>query len=414
MIPELISPASHGFGGPEHLHPVAPDALRGTPLHDGGILSTPFPCLDREAVTHNIGVMARYCQAAGVELYPHGKTTMAPQLWDWQLAAGCGGLSAATIQQVRVMRQFGIADILMANELINDGGVAWLAGELRDDTDFTFTCYVDSAEAVDYLDGAMARYGVDQQLRVLIELGHANGRTGCRTGEDAHAVAACVARSRNLRLVGLSAYEGSIVEDSLDSTLTAVEEFCSFVRAVAGKLTAGSLFEDAPVVTAGGSAFFDVVADVLSDQRWKVILRSGCYLIHDHGKYERVSPLVRISGSERFRPGLSVWSTVLSRPESERVILDMGRRDVANDAGQPVVIGALNSDGDGVAVDKVEAIRLFDQHTVLSTLGTSDLKVGDRVRVGVSHPCTTMDKWKWIPVSINSNRIDGVVRTFFD
>jgi D-serine deaminase-like pyridoxal phosphate-dependent protein len=414
MIQELISPASHGFGGPEHRDPLAPDALCGSSLHDGGILSTPFPCLDQEAVAHNIAVMARYCGAAGVDLYPHGKTTMAPQLWDWQLAGGCRGLTAATMQQVRVMRQFGIADILMANELINDGGVAWLVGELRDDTEFTFTCYVDSAEGVDYLDRAMARYGADQRLRVLVELGHANGRTGCRTGEEAQAVAARVAQSSNLRLVGVSAYEGSIVEDSLESTLRAVEEFCSFTRDVAVKLTADDLFEDVPIVSAGGSAFFDVVTHVLSDQSWNIILRSGCYLIHDHGKYERVSPLARIRGNEHFRPGLSVWSTVLSRPESERLILDLGRRDVANDAGQPVVIAAVNSKGASVAVNNVETTRLFDQHAVLSCPGTSELKVGDRVRLGISHPCTTMDKWKWIPVSSNSNRIGDVIRTFFD
>jgi len=385
----------------------------GTSLQDSGLLSTPFPCLDHQAVAHNIAVMARYCEAAGVVLYPHGKTTMAPQLWDWQLAGGCKGLTAATIQQVRVMRQFGIKDILMANELVSDGGVGWLAGELRDSADFTFTCYVDSAEAVDYLDDAMARHGADQPLRVLVEIGHANGRTGCRTAEDARAVATRVVRSRHLRLVGVSAYEGSIVADSLESSLAAVREFCGFVRDVADKLTAEGLFDDVPIVSAGGSAFFDVVAEVLSGQGWEVILRSGCYLIHDHGKYDRVSPLNRVGG-ERFRPALSVWSTVLSRPEPDRLVIDMGRRDVANDAGAPVVVEAVARGGGSVAVDGLEVVRMFDQHIIVSSPRTSELRVGDRVRVGISHPCTTMDKWKWIPTVTDSDRIDGVIRTYFD
>jgi len=182
---------------------------------------------------------------------------------------------------------------------------------------------------------------------------------------------------------------------------------------VADKLTAEGLFDDVPIVSAGGSAFFDVVAEVLSGQGWEVILRSGCYLIHDHGKYDRVSPLNRVGG-ERFRPALSVWSTVLSRPEPDRLVIDMGRRDVANDAGAPVVVEAVARGGGSVAVDGLEVVRMFDQHIIVSSPRTSELRVGDRVRVGISHPCTTMDKWKWIPTVTDSDRIDGVIRTYFD
>jgi D-serine deaminase-like pyridoxal phosphate-dependent protein len=78
------------------------------------------------------------------------------------------------------------------------------------------------------------------------------------------------------------------------------------------------LFEtDSAIATAGGSTYFDVVADELAGD-WRTILRSGCYLTHDDGLYRRTSPL-----KEGLRPALSVWAQVLSRPEPHLAVAGM-------------------------------------------------------------------------------------------
>ena len=69
---------------------------------------------------------------------------------------------------------------------------------------------------------------------------------------------------------------------------------CRRLRAAVLRLAA--VFEtDDVVVTAGGSTHFDLVAEMLTG--WpaglavRTVLRSGCYLTHDDGLYQRTSPL---------------------------------------------------------------------------------------------------------------------------
>ena len=74
--------------------------------------------------------MAGWCRDRGVELAPHGKTHMAPQLFARQLDAGACGITAATLSQVRTYRAFGVRDVVLANELVDAAGLRWLAAEL--------------------------------------------------------------------------------------------------------------------------------------------------------------------------------------------------------------------------------------------------------------------------------------------
>ena len=75
-----------------------------------------------------------------------------------------------------------------------------------------------------------------------------------------------------------------------------------------------------PVVTAGGSAYFDDVAEVLGPllaEGARVVLRSGAYLTHDDGHYRHLSPLgehPRTSGSGLVS-ALHGWVRVSSQPE---------------------------------------------------------------------------------------------------
>jgi hypothetical protein len=104
---------------------------------------TPLVVLDDEAMHHNVQVMAGWCRERGLEIMPHGKTTMAPTLWRRQLAAGALGITLATMGQARTARSLGFDSIMLANAAVDEGALRYLAGELAD-PEFRFVCWADS------------------------------------------------------------------------------------------------------------------------------------------------------------------------------------------------------------------------------------------------------------------------------
>ena len=177
------------------------------PLHAAGF-SYPVLTLRESALANNLEAMAAFCARAGVELAPHGKTGMSPELAARQLASGAWGITVATIGQLLAYRSFGFPRLLMANELVDEAGITWLAGELAADPGFTACCYVDSADGVAILDRVLTEHPAGRRLPVLVEIGAA--RTGCRTDEQALAVARAAAATATLTVAGVAGYEGSI------------------------------------------------------------------------------------------------------------------------------------------------------------------------------------------------------------
>ena len=188
-------------------------------------LTMPLMVLREDNLAHNIAAMASYCAAAGVRLSPHGKTTMAPQLFARQLDAGAWAITAANITEVQIYREFGVPRVLLANELTDRAGAAWLAAEMAADPGFECFVYADSLDGVRLLEaGDQARA---RPLPVLVELGQPGGRAGCRSPAEALAVASAVAAAPGLRLAGVSGYEGSIGHDREPATVEAVAGFAA-------------------------------------------------------------------------------------------------------------------------------------------------------------------------------------------
>jgi D-serine deaminase-like pyridoxal phosphate-dependent protein len=386
-----------------------------------GDLLLPVIVLKESALEHNISLMARFCRDHGVWLAPHGKTTMAPRIFERQLDAGAWGLTAATVSQARIFRRFGVDRILLANEVVEPGALAWVAGELAEAPEFEFFCLVDSTEAVSQMTDALTTAGAAAPVAVLVELGLPGGRTGCRTIEEAGAVAEAVAGSPALELAGVEGFEGVIGHEPTKATLAAVDDFLRRIRTLTLELADAGAFaaRDEILVTVGGSAFFDRVVDELAtgwdlDLPVRLVLRSGCYVTHDSGFYERLSPLgARSGGGERLRPALEAWGVVLSRPEPELAIVGLGKRDVPYDLDLPVprlirgLAGELREARPGSTVT-----ALNDQHAYLRLDG-DDLAVGEFVGFGVSHPCTAFDKWALIPVVDDDYVVVDAVGTFF-
>jgi D-serine dehydratase len=377
---DIVNPWDRGLGAVAAGVPV--DEVRGFALRD---LPLPLLVLRESAVTHNLRLMADWCAQRGLSLAPHGKTTMAPALIRRQLDAGAWAMTAATVPQLAVMRDAGARRVILANELVGAPEVAWLE---RERAELDVLTLVDSPEGVAGLSA-----GVKRSLGVLIEVGAT--RAGCRTVEQAIAVADAVAAAPQLVLAGVEGFEGTLAADAVDPYLDRLRDV---VTALDGRGAFAGV--DEIVATAGGSAFFDRVADRLRfdalSRPVRVVVRAGCYLTHDDGLYAEATPLPELHAALELR------ARVLSCPEPGLAIAGFGKRDAPYDLGLPVV-----REPAGV---RVEALN--DQHAFLRDPG-GDLRVGDTVVCGISHPCTAFDKWPLIGVVDDDDVIIGAVRTRF-
>ncbi|HET6878483.1 MAG TPA: alanine racemase [Jatrophihabitans sp.] len=385
-------------------------------LADAGFL---YPVLtaDETALAANIAAMAGYVREHGALLCPHGKTTMSPEVIRRQLDAGAWGITAATVSQVRAFRSFGVGRVLLANELVDPAGLDWLLAELDADPQFDCYAFVDSLAGVAAARAALDRRGPGRDLPLLVELGVPGKRTGCRTVDEAADVARAAGALEGIRLAGVAGYEGVLAATPGPAAEAAAE---AAVRRYLGDLRSllGSVADETPdgdlLVTAGGSVYFDLVADELGPAatggRAQLVLRSGCYVTHDHGLYATTGPSARGSGPA-LRPALRLWAQIGSVPEPGLALAGFGRRDCSFDAGLPVPLHRLAGAGRGEPVPGVEVVGLNDQHAFLRHDG--GLQVGDVLAFGISHPCTTLDKWRVIPVVDDTLTVTDCLTTWF-
>lgn len=388
------------------------------PLFGGGF-TAPVMVLHAEALEHNLALMARYCRDSGVELAPHGKTTLAPQLFARQLAQGAYGITAATGSQLRLYRAFGVPRVLVANELVDRATLAWLRTELETASDFDVICYVDSPATVAVLADEFTGASPGGRLPVLIEVGQPGGRTGCRTLAQVQQVATAVAAAPGLRLAGVAAFEGTIGPPGQPGVRERVRDFLTDVRHAGEWLVSRGLVPDGLILSAGGSAYFDLVVAAFrdgwpSEQPVRVVLRSGCYAVHETGPPADGTPFALSPyRGESLRPALELWGQVLSRPEPELAVLGFGKRDASFDTAMPTPVRLRRADAttaEPFTGARIEGLN--DQHAYLRLPAGQRLEVGDWVGCGLAHPCTAFDKWRLIPVVVDDVVVD-CIHTFF-
>ena len=381
----------------------------------------PRMVLHEAAITHNIDLMHGFCERSGMLLAPHAKTHLSPELCELQLAAGAWALTAATTSQVRTLVTFGAPRILHTNELVDAAAIAYVAETfLAAGSSVDYLCYVDSAAGLDLLERQLDVHQPARKLRVLVELGFAGGRTGARSDQDARRLGHAIAASKRVELAGVAGYEGLMPRDSHERPVGA-RELLQGIRNLAQYFHEHDLITGVPVVTAGGSSYFDLVADELGPAAFGFevasVLRSGCYITHDHGIYERTSPFASRGGAgeARFEPAFELLASVLSQPEPGLVIVGFGRREVPTDDRLPAVLGPWGREG---SADTVQAeldtsswqvVAVNDHHAYLRVPDTMTVRPGTVLRFGISHPCGAFDRWRSIPLVDADYAVVGTV-----
>lgn len=398
-----------------------------------GGFSWPAMTLRQSAVEHNAALMARYVHEHDLQIAPHLKTSMSPRLAMIAEAAGTWGVTVANPFQAQVFMAAGAESIFLANELVEADFArrisAWQQGDGR-----RFVCYVDSLRGVQILDENAA-----DGLDVVIEIGHSGGRAGVRDLADAATIARAVAESKNLRLRGVGGYEGSVAHGRSKGDIKAVRNYLGIV-AEALRLTEQYCAEGLPVIaSAGGSLYFDCVADVLAPANFPdldvvTIIRSGAYLTHDSDFYARRSPLDGDSrrqaeapaenpaagsapahpDADRLLPSIEVWAQVLSRPEPGLIIAGAGRRDVNTDSGLPLPRRLVPAGGSQFRdVSEWNVFQLNDQHAFIEVPDDDPAQPGDLVTLAISHPCTLHQRWSAPLLIDDEDHVIGIARSYF-
>jgi D-serine dehydratase len=414
---ELIGPLNKGIGRLERATTAQEIAELGWNLLRED-LSLPAAVLYRDKLDHNLRWMQRFIDAYGVKLAPHGKTTMAPKLFDMQLEGGAWGITLATAQQVQVAYADGVRRVLMANQLVGRQNMG-LVADLVSHPEFEFYCLVDSVEGVDQLGGFFSQRGL--RLKVLIELGVMGGRCGVRDDAQLQQVLEALGRWRGVvDLCGIELYEG-VLKDEED-----IRAFLQRACTTTKWMLQEELVERSPaLITGAGSAWYDVVAEEFSAAEFgdavEIVLRPGCYLTHDVGNYEmqqrrilKSNPIAREMRSGLV-PALHIWTYMQSIPEPDLAVVAMGRRDAAFDSGLPgpALHYRPGSNEPRNAPAHWEVTKLMDQHGYLKISPGDDVRVGDMIGFNISHPCLTFDKWRVIPVLDEKYDVVDVVKTYF-
>ena len=356
----------------------------------------PAALLKKTALENNIAWMQRYADARGVSLAPHGKTTMTPWIFQAQQRAGAWGIGVGSAWQASAAMASGVERVLMVNQLVGQANMLAVSRLKAHYRTAEFICCIDSLANARALSTFFNERR--QTLDVLIELGVAGGRCGCRSVEDALALAQAAAERPGLRLRGLELYEGVLHGDDPQPQVEALLRQAADLACRMEHLVEGEF-----VLTGAGTVWYDVVCNIWlaakKPARCRIVIRPGCYITHDRGIYDIAQkalvardPIACDLGGD-LTSALELMAMVQSVPEADRAVVNFGKRDCAFDAGLPQPVARYRN-GAQLSAEGIESVGIMDQHCMLRLAPGSDVQVGDILVFGTSHPCLTFDKWK--------------------
>ncbi|MFY8231058.1 MAG: alanine racemase [Candidatus Nanopelagicus sp.] len=364
----------------------------------------PIMVLKESAVKNNIAQMMSFCNSVDAQLAPHVKTTMSPQLAQMQVAAGATALTVANFWQGRIFLKHGFKNLIIANEVLDPTAIAEIA-KINKQKQAEIIFYVDSILALEII---QKHTPLEGEQNLFIEIGTENGRGGVRELSLVEQLAQRIRADKRLNLIGVTGFEGAVPDAARGRRgEKKISKFCQ--KIVAAAELAYPYKSDQPfVISAGGSAYFDIVAKELNkfEKPRRLLLRSGGYITHDHKYYEEIYPFA--STDRSFQPAIEVWAQVISKPEKDFGVLNLGKRDIGNDLHNPIPIKSYDGQ-----VKRFSAVieKLNDQHGYLR--GKQEFSLAQLIGLGISHPCTTFDKWGLIPLVNDDYDLIDCLQTFF-
>ncbi len=333
----------------------------GMPIEE---LDTPSLLIDLDKFLYNINLMADFFADKPTALRPHCKTHKSPRVAQYQLEAGAVGITCAKLSEAEVFANAGVEDILIANQITGPVKIARM-------TELAAKCNlmvaVDDPVNVEALDQACAQKGL--QLRVLVEVDIGMKRCGVTPGAAALQLAQQVNAAKNLKFMGLQAYEGHLVltKDPAEREQKVIESFAPLQETITLLEKNGLPVE---IVSGGGTGTFDVSGTKTPLTEMQV----GSYVFMDQ-TYNPVRP--------EFKPAMTILSTVVSRTVPGRLVTDAGLKSITSEFGWPTLLG----------IESATMSYLSEEHAVLDLADPDSVSVkpGEMVQFMPSHVCTTVN-----------------------
>jgi D-serine deaminase-like pyridoxal phosphate-dependent protein len=338
--------------------------LRGSPQRWIGLpvdeVATPALFLDLLTATANIALMAERFRGLGASLRPHVKAHKSAELARLQLEHGAIGVTAATVAEAEAMSDAGVADVLVANQVVGPAAIDRLLG-CAERTRVTVS--VDDEGNVRELARRAAE--VDVSLGVVVEVDVGMGRGGARGIDEALALGRAAADLPGVELRGLLGYEGHCADDP-----DPVQRERRTRLAMDVLLAAAARFGDeglpADVVSAGATGTYAITGSVPGVTE----VQAGSYALMD-----RFHALL----APEFGFALTVAATAISA-HGDLVVFDAGRKAVGSDFGPPA-----SPDGRG------EVAFIHEEHLGYRYPGGAPYRVGDRVALVPDYAPTTVN-----------------------
>ena len=342
----------------ESLH----DVFIGIPKEE---IDTPALLIDLDIMESNIQKMADFFSTVNADLRPHTKTHKTPIIAHKQIEAGAIGVTCAKLGEAEAMVHAGIRDILIANQIVGKQKIARLIN-LANHSDIMVA--VDDPHNVNQLSAAAQAKGVT--LRVLIEVNVGMNRCGTEPGAPTLELAQHILKSEALRFEGLMGYEGhTVANPSLIERKIATEKSMTLLVDTKHLLEENGI----PVkIMSGGGTGTHKITGAFPEM---TEVQAGSYVFID-ATYRNVE-----GGGDQFDCSLSVLTTIISRPNPTRVIVDAGLKMLAKEFGVPQPIG----------IDGLEMIGLSEEHGRMTADASVDLTPGDKLELLPTHCCTTVN-----------------------
>jgi len=347
---------------------IAP-ATVGMPLAQ---VDTPALILDLDVFERNIERMADAVRGQPVRLRPHAKSHKCAEIALRQVAAGAVGVCCQKVSEAEALVAGGVTDVLIANEVVGSVKLERLAALARK---AKLAVCVDAAGNVAELDAAAARAGV--RLDALVEINVGADRCGVEPGAPALALARAIAASGNLRFAGLQAYHGGAQHvRSVANRRAAIDAAVARVRATRELIQSCGI--GCETVTGAGTGSFPLeLASGAYDE-----LQPGSYIFMD-ADYNRNET---DAAWPRFEQSLFVWTTVMSRPNAGRAVVDAGLKASSVDSGMPQLWQRPG----------VEFTKASDEHGVLAIAPGADAPaLGEKLLLVPGHCDPTVNLYDW-------------------
>lgn len=392
----------------------------------------PILSINKKKLLNNIKIMNNFTKKNKAYLSPHCKTFMSPQIIHYHLKK-TWGVTISNNQQLSSIIKLNIKNIIYANLITNESNLIQYLNILSQYKNITNIYYcIDSLFGLNLLIKILNKNKYNFKIRILIELGVKNGRCGIRNLKNFKELLYKFKNSpENIIVSGLFFYEGAINNKDIKIVSKKIKNLIEFTYKCHNELIARKIYKNKKnIISGGGSEYFDLVVNYFNKLNFEnnpqLILRPGSFISYGHGYYEKKINNLRkrnfISNLSRkknifFEPSLLLWSHVISINDSGIAIMNFGKRDVSFDLGNPIPINIYRNKkiykNYKVISKNLNIIKLNDQHAYLKYNSEIKLKIGDLISFGVSHPCITFDKWKYVYLVNSKLDVVDVYRTFF-